>query len=68
MAVYVFYKPKIYLQQYRIVCNCDWWLPRLHKAVGRNGREDAFLTHFRVLRSYRFFLIDAFSRPSALIG
>ncbi len=31
MAVYVFYKPKIYLQQYRIVCNCDWWLPWLHK-------------------------------------
>ncbi len=35
---------------------------------GRNGREDAFLTHFRVLRGYRFFLIDTFSRPSALIG
>ncbi len=40
----------------------------VHKAVGRSGREDAFLTHFRVLRGYRFFSIDAFSRPSALIG
>ncbi len=60
MEVYVFYKPKIYLQQYRIVGNCDWWLPWLHKAVGQSGREDSFLTHFRVLRGYRFFLIDAY--------
>ncbi len=69
MAVYVFYKPKIYLQQYKIVCHCDWWLPWLHKAVGQNRREDAFLMHFRVLRGgYRFLSIYAYLRLPQLIG
>ncbi len=64
MAVYVFYKPKIYLQQYRIVCNCDWWLPWLHKAVGRRRIFDAFSCPPRLLifLNWRVFASSAINR------